>query len=123
MDLVDGYLHFLATGEMLPDVFADDVFLDMNVPTWRVQFQGLDAVRASRAHGGRWDVRPGPVIETPDGFVMETAIEEAGTGSSRSVNLVTVVDGRIATVVHYCTGVWDPATRARHAREVTLIAP
>lgn len=24
MYLVDGYLHFLATGEMWPDVFADD---------------------------------------------------------------------------------------------------
>jgi hypothetical protein len=75
------------------------------------------------AHGGLWDVRPGPVHEIPDGFVMETAIEEAGTGSSRSINLVRVVDGRIATVVHYCTGVWDPATKARHAREVTLLAP
>jgi hypothetical protein len=123
MRLVDGYLHFLSTGEMAADVFADEVFLDMNVPTWRLQFRGREAVRQSRAGHGLWRVHPGPVTTTADGFVVETAIDEGDTLSSRSINLVRVVDGRIATIVHYCTGIWDPATRARHAQEVTLLIP
>jgi ketosteroid isomerase-like protein len=123
MDLVQRYLDFLATGEMAPGAFAEDVFLDMNVPSWRVQFQGHAAVTASRAGLGRWQVQPGPVSVTGDGFVVETAIAESGTLSSRSVSVVTVADGRIAKVAYYCTGTWDAATRARHADEVTLLVP
>ena len=108
---------------MVADVFAEDVFLDMNVPTWRVQARGREAVRRSRAGRGRWRVHPGPVTATADGFVVETAIDESDTLSSRSINLIRVVDGRVATIVHYCTGTWDPTTRARHAREVTLLIP
>jgi hypothetical protein len=51
MALVDEFLHFLSTGEMATGAFAEDVFLDMNVPMWRVQLRGREAVRRSRAGG------------------------------------------------------------------------
>ena len=55
---------------------------------------------------------------TGDGFVLETSYDSVDDGVphyTRSVNVVTVRDGRISKVVHYCTGPWDPATRAQHA--------
>ena len=119
--LLDGYLAFLTDGSTADGVFADDVILDMNVPAWHFRVQGVEALRQSRlAGGGVWDVHQGPVTLTVDGFVVETSYDsvEAGVPTyTRSVNIVTVHNGRIAGVVHYCTGPWDPATRERHARE------
>jgi ketosteroid isomerase-like protein len=124
--LLDGYLAFLADGSTPDDVFADDVILDMNVPSWRFQVQGVDAVRQSRlSAGGVWKVQAGAMLATDAGFVVETSYDSIEDGRplyARSVNLVTVHDGRIAEVVHYCTGPWDAQTRARHAREAPMLA-
>ena len=125
-DPLAGYLGFLTDGTTAPGVFADDVILDMNVPAWRFQVQGLDAVRHSRlAAGGVWDVHVGLVTATGTGFVVETSYDSVEGGVptyTRSINLVTVANGQITKVVHYCTGPWDPATRARQAREAPMLA-
>jgi len=124
--LLDRYLAFLTDGSTPDGVFAADVILDMNVPAWRFQVQGVAALRESRlVAGGVWDVHQGPVTLTADGFVVETSYDSVEAGVpmyTRSVNLVTVHDGRIARVVHYCTGPWDPATRDRQAREAPMLA-
>jgi hypothetical protein len=124
--LLDGYLAFLTDASITDGVFTDDVILDMNVPAWRFQVQGVDALRATRlGAGGRWDVHAGHVTPTGDGFVVETSydsIEGDVPIYTRSVNIVTVRDTKISKVVHYCTGPWDPATRAQHAREAPMLA-
>jgi ketosteroid isomerase-like protein len=117
--LLDGYLAFLTDASIVDGVFTDDVLLDMNVPAWRFQVQGVDALRATRqSAGGRWDVHAGPVTPTSAGFVVETSYDSVDDGVphyTRSVDVVTVRDGRISKLVHYCTGPWDPETLARHA--------
>jgi len=125
-NLLDGYLAFLTDASTPDGVFTDDVILDMNVPAWRFQVQGVDALRAARqSAGGRWDVHAGPVTTTSDGFAVETSYDSVEDGVpmyTRSINLVTVRDGKISMVVYYCTGPWDPATRAQHAREAPMLA-
>jgi ketosteroid isomerase-like protein len=66
----------------------------------------------------------GAVISTATGFVVETDYETIEGGAHlyyRSVSLVTVQDGQISNVVHYCTGPWDEATRARQVREAPML--
>ena len=47
---------------------------------------------------------------------------KAGT-YSREMARADVVDGAISAVSVYCTGDWDEALQARHAREVALLRP
>jgi ketosteroid isomerase-like protein len=118
------FVRFLETGEVAPDAFAADVFFDMNVPSWRYQIQGHEAAarlfhsdEPARMHVGR-------VAQTADGFVVETDYETSEHGAAvyhRSVSLVTVHDGLITEVVHYCTGPWDEATRVRQAVEAPML--
>jgi ketosteroid isomerase-like protein len=123
--LLEGYLVFLTDASICDGLFTDDVILDMNVPAWRFQPQGVDALRATRqSAGGRWDVHAGTVTTTSDGFVMETSYDSIEDGVpiyTRSVNIITIRDGKISKVVHYCTGPWDPATRAKQVREATTL--
>jgi ketosteroid isomerase-like protein len=125
-NLLDGYLAFFTDATITDGVFTEDVILDMNVPAWRFQVQGVAALRATRqSAGGRWDVHAGPVTPTSDGFVVETSYDSIADGVqfyTRSVDVVTIRDGRISKLVHYCTGPWDPATRAQHAREAPMLA-
>lgn len=40
-----GLVNAMASGNVADDVFAQDVFFDINVPEWRYQLQGIDKVR------------------------------------------------------------------------------
>jgi hypothetical protein len=113
----------------LPDgLFTDDVFLDFTSPQWRQQAQGIDGVRAIRDYG-----HPGPgrvprlrYDPTPTGFVLEWAEQwddAAGHWYCREMLRAEVRDGSIAEVSVYCTGDWNEALVARHAREAHLIRP
>lgn len=124
---LDKFLHYLSTGELVPGDFTDDVFFDMTVPAWRVQVQGLADFKALRSHaGGQWRVQLGKVEPTPDGFVAEADYEETVNGENlynRTISLVTLRDGKISEIRHYCSGAWDEATRRRHAAEAPMIRP
>jgi hypothetical protein len=126
MDLLGGYLQFLTNADTPAGLFTEDVILDMNVPSWQFQVQGIDALRGARlAVGGQWDVHPGPLTTTSTGFVVETSYDSTESGVliyTRSVNIITVTDGHISKIVHYCTGPWGPQTRAQHAREAPMLA-
>jgi hypothetical protein len=57
---------------------------------------------------------------------VETDYETVEGGARiyyRSISMVTVHDGQISKVIHYCTGPWDEATRARQAREAPMLRP
>ncbi len=122
--LLPEFVRFLETGEVAPGAFAADVFLDMNVPSWRYQIQGHEAAANIFHSEGPARVHVGNVIPTATGFVAESdydTIEGGAVIYYRSVSLVTVQDGQISNVIHYCTGPWDEATRARQAREAPML--
>jgi len=122
--LLPEFVRFLETGELAPGAFAADVFFDMNVPSWRYQIEGHDAVAGLFHSEGPARARVGSVLQTDSGFVAEVnydTTEDAVPVYYRSVSVVTVRDGQISEVVHYCTGPWDEATRARQAREAPML--
>jgi hypothetical protein len=116
--LLKEFVAFLESGEPRPDVFAADAVIDFNVPSWRFASRGLAAIAHQRqiTGAGPWEVVVDRASETPSGFVVELSHAHSGE-YYRTLSLVTVVNGRISEVVHYCTGNWDAATRAAYAAE------
>ena len=126
--LCAGLIQFLETGDPPAGLFRPDAFCDLTVPQWRLQFEGADAIVDGRrrlhpppGRVPRWRCDP-----TPSGFVVE--VEERwhdrdGDWYCRELMRADVVDGAIAALSVYCTGDWDEARVARHAREVSLSRP
>ena len=124
--LLPEFIRFLEFGEVVPSAFAADVFFDMNVPSWRYQIQGHDAAAGLFHSEEPVRMHVGAVISSATGFVVETDYETVEGGARiyyRSISMVTVHDGQISKVIHYCTGPWDEATRARQAREAPMLRP
>jgi hypothetical protein len=127
-DLSEKLIRFLETGDLPEGLFRPDVFLDLTMPTWRVQTAGAEDLIAVRKEG-----RPGPgtvtrwrADPTPAGFVFEFEERWNSEGQqwyAREMMRMDVTDGAIAGVTVYCTGDWDEARQAGHAAAVTLIRP
>ena len=127
-ELAEKFVAFLETGDVPAGLFAPDVFCDFTMPTWRLQAQGAEESLALRSGG-----HPGPsqVVRsrfdpTPTGFVLE--VEEAwdddgGHWYCRELFRADVGAAGITDLAVYCTGDWDEAQVAQHARSVTLIRP
>jgi hypothetical protein len=122
------FVTFLEEGIPPPHLFADDVFCDFTMPLWRLQARGIDAIVALRKRG---HPSPGTVVRqrfdtTPTGFVLEFE-ERWEQGSqrwySREMARADLTNGAISELAVYCTGDWDEALQARHAREVPLLHP
>jgi hypothetical protein len=119
---------FLETGTAPEGLFHPDVFLDLSMPTWRVQAQGLQDLQQERKEGhpgpgtvARWRSDP-----TPTGLVFEFEERWSHQGQqwySREMIRMEVVDGAVAELSVYCTGDWDEARQREHASNVTLIRP
>ncbi len=110
------------------DLFAPDVFCDLNMPVWRFQLQGAEAfaaqLRSINEGPSRSDILR--TVPTDSGFVTEQEEWQDtpdGVVSARRIFLCEVRDGRITEVVVYCSGEWDEALRARHAVEAPMIRP
>jgi hypothetical protein len=110
------------------DAFADDVFCDLNMPVWRFQLQGREALgtqlRAINRGPSFVDVLR--TVPTSTGFVTEHVERQYVDGeelSARRLWLCEVRDGRIAEVTGYCSGEWDAELRARHAVEAPMLRP
>jgi hypothetical protein len=126
--LADAFVAYLETGRAAAGLFAPGVFVDFTMPRWRLQAQGVDDALALRRAG---HPRPGRVPRsrfdpTPTGFVLE--VEEVWDDGGeqwycRELFRADVAPEGITELAVYCTGDWDGARRAEHAREVTLIRP
>jgi hypothetical protein len=127
-DLSEKLIHFLETGDVPEGLFRPDVFLDLTMPTWRVQTVGAEDLIAVRKEGHpgpgtvtRWRADP-----TPGGFVFEFEERWNSEGQqwyAREMMRIEVADGAIAELTVYCTGDWDEARQAEHTEAVTLIRP
>jgi hypothetical protein len=121
-------VEFLETGTPPPELFAPDVFCDFTMPHWRLQAEGIDGLVAlrRRGHPGPGSVPRWRSAPTPSGFVIEFEERWHDRGHewySREMAWVEVERGLVTSLSVYCTGDWDEARRAAHAREVTLLRP
>lgn len=121
-------ITFLETGTAPERLFRPDIFLDLTMPTWRVQAAGAEELIAERKQGHpdrgtvtRWRADP-----TPTRFVFEFEERRDHEGQrwyAREMMRAEVTDSQIAELTVYCTGDWDQARQAEHAASVTLIRP
>src|SRR5262249_29686191 len=127
--LADGLVEFLETGTPQEGLFADDVFCDLSIPSWRLQAEGVvDTVGLRRmGHPGTGKVLHTRVDETATGFVLEydeTWDDAKGAGwYARQLVRIDVSDGKISQMSVYCTGDWDEARQAEHRATVELLRP
>ena len=112
----------------LTERFAPDALLDMNLPTWRFQLQGRDAIAEyfSEQTSGLTDLRCTQLRElvTDDAVVIESECrfdDSDGEHLWRSVDLVRIVTGEIVEHTQYCTGCWPPDQIARQAAEAPMV--
>ena len=127
-ELSEKLIRFLETGDVPEGLFRPDVFLDLTMPTWRVQTTSAEDLIAERKQGHpgpgrvtRWRADP-----TPSGFVLEFEERWNSEGQqwyAREMMRIEVAGGTITEVTVYCTGDWDQARQAEHAAAVTLIRP
>lgn len=126
MAMADGFATAYATYRDAEGLFAPDVLFDINVPGWRFQVEGagafFDWLRGHSPDG--YGIRIVRAAPTATGFVVEVEGEYAPHGEElyfRNLIACHVRDGRIAEVVYYCTGDWDPPTRARWLAEPPML--
>jgi hypothetical protein len=125
-DLVQAFVTWLETGVRPTDVFAADVFTDLDLPHWRLQAEGLDASLRLREepHDSTGSVRVEALDRTSRGFLIQFEERWAAGGQRRYCRELVhcvVTDGWISEMAVYCTGDWDEATQRRHAEQVRLV--
>jgi hypothetical protein len=127
-ELASKFITLLETGVAPEGLFTPDVFTDFTMPLWRLQFQGVEATVAGRRAG-----HPGPgrvprcrLDATTTGFVLEVEEQWEQDGESwycRELFRADVSEDAISQLSVYCTGDWDSARVAEHARNVHLLRP
>lgn len=126
--LAERLIAFMETGVVPDGLFAEDVFTDFTMPQWRLQGgtrEQLVALRLS-GHPGPGRVPRSRLDATTTGFVLEVEEEWEQGGESwycRELLRADVSDGVISQLSVYCTGDWDRARVAEHARAVQLLRP
>jgi hypothetical protein len=105
-------------------VFDDEVFADINVPEWRFQMQGQDAIREwlqSEQPDG-CAVTSWRADATEHGALVEV-VQQLGDQIARNLHRLEVRDGKIVEWTMYCTGVWSTETQEKQRREAPMIRP
>jgi hypothetical protein len=125
---VDRLVAFLQDGAT-DGLFAPDVFADITLPHWRVQTLGADELGAlkTRLHPPAGRTRVEKVLAGPRGYTVKVEERWDDEGQAWYCREAFVCelddDGQITEFSVYCTGDWDEAAVAEHAKAVTLIRP
>jgi hypothetical protein len=119
-DLTAKVTTFLETGTVPEGLFHPDAVLDVNLPTRRVQAQGVEDLIRVRKDNHPWPgkVTPSRLDPMPYGFALEfeERWEHDGRGwYCREVLRADVRDGQISELTVYCTGDWDEARQREYA--------
>ncbi len=117
----------LETGKWdgLANVYAPGALLDANVPHWRFQRKGVEAIVAQYRD---WYPQPVRLVEwtpitTAFGAVVEQAewtVVDGEETYTRSFHLLQIDRSRVVRHVLYCTGRWNKSTVERHGLEAPL---
>ena len=114
----------------LAQLYRADVLLDANVPEWRYQLQGSEAVAEQLRE--EWapilaagsSVTAARVLPMHGGVVVETEVHYQDQGEEhmwRDIHVVRTDGEAVVEHIVYCTGVWDAATIARQAVEAPMV--
>lgn len=120
-------IEFIEDPNKSSGLFADNLFCDINVPSWRFQIQGADDfikwIKGHWAAGSKMVEQNS--FSTPDGFGLEFAHEYNNRDGkpvySRNIWLCKAGKDKIEEIILYCPGEWDEETRRRQAAEAPLI--
>jgi hypothetical protein len=127
-ELAGKLARYLETNEEIPELFAANVVLEMNVPLWRFQLAGpaamTDMLRGDAPYGRRFEELSWSAI--PGGFLQQWAWRTIGGEGyaghySRGVSIIDLSGSRIGRITVYCSGDWDPATEERQRREAPMV--
>ena len=124
--LADRLVQWLETGVRPDDLFAEDVFVDLSLPHWRIQEQGADNAFRIREgdHPYRGEVRVEALDRTSRGVLIQFEERWSAGGQQWYCRelIHCIVDGdRISELAVYCTGDWDEAVQRRHHEQVRLL--
>jgi hypothetical protein len=126
--LVDRLVQWLETGVRPDDLFAEDVFVDLSLPHWRIQAQGADDAFRIRAgdHPYQGEVRVEALDRTSRGVLIQFEERWSAGGQEwycRELVHCIVNGDRISGLAVYCTGDWDEVVQRRHHEQVFLLRP
>lgn len=117
-----------ANWEALGETYAPDVLLDMNLPTWRFQLQGRDAVAqyfVEQTKGlSNLHTTQHRVLLTDDGVIIEEEMRFDGDDGEylwRAVDIFHVDGDAVIEHSQYCTGCWAPDQIARQGDEAPMV--
>jgi hypothetical protein len=110
------------------EVCADDVLLDVNVPHWRFQTAGrealVDGLRTSEFVPG-YRITEHRGRPTADGAVIELECHLTENGEDRLAREVHVLRcddaGEVAEVILFCTGIWSAETIERQRLHAPMV--
>ena len=123
-DILELWRTALATAQhaIFDELYAPDALFDINVPEWRFQLHGPDAIRRPLHE---WHPTAPDLVEwnsrsTPWGAVVESALWEGDHHelSSRSLHLLDLDGDHITRHVMYCT---SDATRTAYERATAAL--
>src|SRR5919197_889212 len=124
MGIARRLLDLLAAGQIdaVGELYAPTALVDANVPHWRFQLQGPQAIVEilREGYGMPLRVASSRIIEAGEWQIAEGEVHFEEHGEEhlfREVLLLRIKGGRIAEQVVYCTGHWDAETIRRQATE------
>ena len=117
-----------ADWEGVTETYAPDVLLDMNLPTWRFQLQGRDAVAqylVEQTKGlANLHTSQHHVFRTDDGVIIEEEMRFDGDDGEylwRAIDIFRVDGDAVIEHSQYCTGCWPPDQIARQGAEAPMV--
>jgi predicted SnoaL-like aldol condensation-catalyzing enzyme len=117
-----------ADWEAIAETYAPDVLLDTNLPTWRFQLQGRDAVAqylVEQTKGlSNLHTTQHRVFRTDDGVIIEEEMRFDGDDGEylwRAVDVFHVDGASVVEHIQYCTGCWTPDQIARQGDEAPMV--
>ena len=123
--VVDAYVT--GDADALANLCADDILIDVVVPTWRFQVAGRETLRHVAAHE---EFVPGRTVawhqrtDTAAGVLLEIESWAPMEGEDRKwheLNHFRIEDGKVVEFVQYCSGIWDAATIKRQQAEAPMV--
>ena len=117
-----------ADWEAIVATYAPDVLLDMNLPAWRFQLQGREAVTQYLVEQtkGLSNLRTPQhrVFAIDDGVIIEEEMRfdgEDGEYLWRAVDIFRIDGDTVTEHTQYCTGCWSPAQLSRQIVEAPMV--